>query len=502
MTPRAGVVVDRWELTRLIAIGGMGQVWAAQEKPGGREVALKVLRPEFAGERLFLDRIAAEARNSLDLVHPGIARTYAHGEIDGLGYIVMELVPGEPLSTILARERVLSRRLVLDVVAQTADALATAHEAGVVHRDIKPANLILGPGGRVVLTDFGISLAANQAPMTAAGMVMGTAQYLPPEQAMGRPATGAGDVYALGIIAYESLVGKRPFTGQTQVDIAFAHVTEPVPPLPETIDAPVRELVEQMLEKEPARRPSPASEVATRARELGAAIAPDDGWDPVEPRRARRRRGGSHAGESDAPAIITRRPRPPKPRVPRPAQPAVPAAAPPSTPAVGAPARAPETTTVPRVAAAAPAAPAAPPPVIPPAHDPRPSDASVVPTPDWQPVRVRTRGDLPAPSPDARRAQDAAAPEAPPTTSAGTRYDGERAVRVPSPTRVPSAARVPSPTRARPDTKVPSGWIVAALIVLAAAIVTLAILVAGNLGQSAASAGTSGVASTSIGGVQ
>lgn len=337
MTPRAGVVIGRWELTRLIAVGGMGQVWAAQEKPGGREVAVKVLRPEFAGERLFLDRIAAEARNSLNLVHPGIARTYAHGELDGLGYIVMELVPGEPLSTILARERVLARRLVLDIMAQTADALSAAHNAGVVHRDIKPANLILGPGGRVVLTDFGISLAANQAPMTAAGMVMGTAQYLPPEQAMGRAATGAGDLYALGIIAYESLVGKRPFTGATQVDIAFAHVTEPVPPLPETIDPRIRTLVEGLLEKEPTRRPAPAAHVAARARELATQIQPDGAWDisqpksgsivDDEPRRAgRRRRHATHAagaGISDeldadvAPTITTGRPRPPQPRLPR-----------------------------------------------------------------------------------------------------------------------------------------------------------------------------------------
>ncbi|WP_454299672.1 serine/threonine-protein kinase [Salana multivorans] len=244
----------------------------------------------------------------------------------------MELVPGEPLSTILARERVLARRLVLDIMAQTADALSAAHNAGVVHRDIKPANLILGPGGRVVLTDFGISLAANQAPMTAAGMVMGTAQYLPPEQAMGRAATGAGDLYALGIIAYESLVGKRPFTGATQVDIAFAHVTDPVPPLPATIDERVRTLVEGLLEKEPTRRPSPAAHVAARgSRARGAGRArrrlghlpaqvrlaqrgrraatrrpPSSSCDPRRRhghlRRARRRRGPHHHHRPPAPA--------------------------------------------------------------------------------------------------------------------------------------------------------------------------------------------------------
>ncbi|WP_108718659.1 serine/threonine-protein kinase [Miniimonas sp. S16] len=280
MTPRAGVILDgRWELTRRIAVGGMGEVWAATEVHTGREVAAKVLRPEFAGERLFLDRIAAEARNSADLDHPGIARTYAHGEVGGLGYLVMQLVEGEPLSAVLARERTLSPRAVLDVVAQTAQALAVAHRAQVVHRDIKPANLLIGPDGAITLTDFGISLGANQAPMTAAGMVMGTAQYLPPEQAMGRPATGAGDLYALGIIAYEALVGHRPFTGTTQVDIAFAHVTEPLPPLPGRFDLPLRSLVEQMLAKDPADRPASADEVAARARALLADL--DSAWDPT-----------------------------------------------------------------------------------------------------------------------------------------------------------------------------------------------------------------------------
>lgn len=278
MTPRAGVRLDgRYELTKQIAVGGMGQVWAGIELTSRRQVAIKVLRPEFAGEQLFLDRIAAEARNSHVLEHPGIARTYDHGVVDGLGYLVMEFVYGEPLSEVLTREGTLGPRRVLDIMAQTSDALAVAHAAGVVHRDIKPANLLISGDGAVTITDFGISIAANQAPMTAAGMVMGTAQYLPPEQAMGRPATGAGDIYALGIIAYEALVGHRPFTGATQVDIAFAHVTEQLPPLPGTVDLPIRILVEGMLSKDPADRPASAQRVAARARELLAGHGP---WEP------------------------------------------------------------------------------------------------------------------------------------------------------------------------------------------------------------------------------
>lgn len=280
MIPRTGVLLDgRYELTRRIAVGGMGEVWAATELRTGREVAAKVLRPEFAGEQLFLERIEAEARNSAQLTHPGIAQTYGHGEVDGLGYLVMELIEGEPLSAVLAREKTLKPRMLLDILAQTADALAVAHAAGVVHRDIKPANLLIEPDGCVKLTDFGISLGTNQAPMTAAGMVMGTAQYLPPEQAMGKPATGAGDIYALGIIAYESLVGRRPYTGATQVDIAFAHVTEDLPPLPAYVDAPLRQLVESMLAKDPLERPKDAAAVASAARVMIATL--DAGaWDP------------------------------------------------------------------------------------------------------------------------------------------------------------------------------------------------------------------------------
>ncbi|GMA33109.1 serine/threonine-protein kinase [Litorihabitans aurantiacus] len=316
MTPRAGVVLDgRYELTQRLAIGGMGEVWTAVEVESGQRYAAKVMRPEFAGEKLFLDRIAAEARNSRDLVHPGIARTYDAGVVGGLGYLVMELVEGETLSTVLRREGTLSPRTLLDVLAQTADALAAAHAAGVVHRDIKPGNLLMTADGAVKLTDFGISIGANQAPMTDAGMVMGTAQYLPPEQAMGRPATGAGDVYALGIIAYEALAGRRPFTGATQVDIAFAHVTEPLPALPAHVDPALRALVEQMLAKDPADRPASAAVVAERARALRSDL--DAGtWDPARVRGAWRlptlalRRGGRGAaadGSGDANASTAAR---------------------------------------------------------------------------------------------------------------------------------------------------------------------------------------------------
>lgn len=300
MIPAKGLRLgDRYDLRERIAIGGMGEVWIAWDDHLHRNVAAKVLRAEFVGESLFLDRLRAEARNAAGLSHQNIAAMYDYGEADGSGYLIMEYVPGEPLSELLAREGTLTPDQVLPILAQTARGLHAAHRAGVVHRDIKPANLLLTPDGYVKLTDFGISLGSNQAPMTAAGMVMGTAQYLPPEQAMGRPATAAGDIYGLGVVAYEVLVGRRPFTGKTQVDIAFAHVNKPVPAMPESIDARVRAVVEQMLAKDPEQRPRSAASLARSLEEL-ARLLHVDVEPPDTPSRAEAIRTAGAAGASDS----------------------------------------------------------------------------------------------------------------------------------------------------------------------------------------------------------
>jgi eukaryotic-like serine/threonine-protein kinase len=259
MTPRTGLVLGgRYELTTRIAVGGMGEVWQALDRRLGRTVAAKVLRPELVGDELFLARLRTEARNTAGLQHQNVAMLLDHGEQEGSGYLVMELVLGETLADRLDREGTLAAADLVPLLVQACRGLHAAHTSGVVHRDVKPANLMITPDGTVKLTDFGISLGANQAPMTSAGMVMGTAQYLPPEQAMGRAATPAGDVYALGVMAYECLAGHRPYTGSTQVDIAFAHVNQPLPPLPASVPAPVAAVVERMLAKDPAKRPASA----------------------------------------------------------------------------------------------------------------------------------------------------------------------------------------------------------------------------------------------------
>lgn len=263
MKTASGVLLgERYRLVRQIAVGGMGEVWEGYDDALARPVAVKVLRSEFAGDRGFLERFRTEARNSASLSHPNIAQLFDYGEQEGSGFLVMELVVGEPLSDLLEREPVLPTRRLLPILAQTARALHAAHLAGVVHRDVKPGNILLGRGGRVKITDFGVSLARNQVTMTATGMVMGTAQYLSPEQAVGKPATPLSDLYSLGIIAYEALVGHRPFTGPTAVDIAVAHVNNPVPPLPASVDKQLAALVIRLLSKEPSARPASGEELA------------------------------------------------------------------------------------------------------------------------------------------------------------------------------------------------------------------------------------------------
>lgn len=269
MRPTQGVRFGgRYELVSRIAIGGMGEVWEATDHVIGRTVAIKILKDEYMGDPGFLERFRAEARHAALVNHEGIASVFDYGEENGSAFLVMELVPGEALSTILEREGSLSTDKTLDIVAQTAAALQAAHAAGLVHRDIKPGNLLITPDGRVKITDFGIARIADQVPLTATGQVMGTVQYLSPEQASGHPASPATDIYSLGIVAYECLAGKRPFTGESQVAIAMAQINDTPPPLPATIAEPVRNFVMSMIAKKPEDRPATASAVARAATAL------------------------------------------------------------------------------------------------------------------------------------------------------------------------------------------------------------------------------------------
>ena len=269
MRPTSGLTFGgRYQLSSRVAIGGMGEVWQATDLVIGRTVAIKILKDEYLGDPGFLERFRAEARHAALVNHEGIANVFDYGEEDGSAFLVMELVPGEALSTILERERVLSSDRVLDIVAQTASALHAAHSAGLVHRDIKPGNLLITPEGRVKITDFGIARIADQVPLTATGQVMGTVQYLSPEQASGHPASPTTDIYSLGIVAYEALAGRRPFTGESQVAIAMAQINEAPPELPATIAEPVRNLVYSCIAKNPADRPASSAHLGRAAQAL------------------------------------------------------------------------------------------------------------------------------------------------------------------------------------------------------------------------------------------
>ncbi|NUP75825.1 MAG: serine/threonine protein kinase, partial [Sinomonas sp.] len=269
MRPTSGITLGgRYHLESRIAIGGMGEVWNARDEVLGRNVAIKILKEEYAGDTGFLQRFRNEAQHTALLNHSGIANVFDYGEDRGSAYLVMELVPGEPLSAILEREKVLSPDRTLNIMAQTARALAVAHARGLVHRDIKPGNLLITPDNRVKVTDFGIARLADQVPLTQTGQVMGTAQYLAPEQATGQQATGSSDIYSLGVIGYESLTGHRPFSGESQIAIALAQVNDAPPPLPEQIPPPVRALLMSMLSKDPRNRPANAIKLAEAAEAI------------------------------------------------------------------------------------------------------------------------------------------------------------------------------------------------------------------------------------------
>ncbi|WP_370011001.1 protein kinase [Nocardiopsis sp. LDBS0036] len=273
------VLSDRYRLEEQVGSGGMGTVWKATDTLLNRPVAVKLLHPSQMAEPTARERFRTEGRITAGLSHPGIAQVYDYGEENGRAFLIMELVVGEPLSQVLREQGHLSADQTLDFVYQAAKALAAAHARGVVHRDIKPGNLLVTPDGQLKLTDFGIARGDMSVTLTQTGMVMGTAQYISPEQASGRPATSSSDLYALGVVAYECLAGTPPFTGDTPVALALAHTRDEPPELPEDVPDDVNHLVSSLLLKEPEERPASASEVAHTA----AVIRSNAGTGPPTP---------------------------------------------------------------------------------------------------------------------------------------------------------------------------------------------------------------------------
>lgn len=274
------VLSDRYRLLRLIATGGMGQVWEADDAVLDRRVAVKILKPEFSSDPEFVERFRSEAKVTARISHPGIATVYDYGQVadpasgSPLSYLVMELVAGEPLSDVLAREGSLPLRHTLDMLEQTGRALNAAHAIGLVHRDVKPGNILITPTGQVKLTDFGIAKSMGASAVTQTGMVVGTAQYICPEQAMGHETTPAGDVYSLAVVGYECLAGRRPFVADSPVSIAMMHVRDTPPPLPNPVPEPVRRVLFAAMSKEPTRRYPDGGAFADAVADLRAGREP------------------------------------------------------------------------------------------------------------------------------------------------------------------------------------------------------------------------------------
>ncbi len=256
------VLGERYRLESQIAVGGMGDVWAAVDLVLGRTVAAKIMHPSAIDEQLFAQRFRAEARHTARLSHPNIATLFDYGEDAHLAYLIMELVDGQPLSAALRAQPRPPASTVRSIIGQAALALAAAHQAGVVHRDVKPANVLIRPDGQVKLTDFGISRALDGSGQTRTGEILGTPHYLSPEQALGEPATPASDIYSLGVIAHEMLSGTKPFDRGTPVATALSHVNEPPPPLPADVEHDLATLVRQCLAKDPGQRPASAAAIA------------------------------------------------------------------------------------------------------------------------------------------------------------------------------------------------------------------------------------------------
>jgi serine/threonine-protein kinase len=226
MPPDTRVFANRYELGEEIGRGGMADVYLAHDRLLDRRVAVKVLSPQFASDPTNVERFRREAQAAAGLNHPHVVAVYDWGEEDDTSFIVMEYVPGQTLSEVIQSYSPLAPVHAARIAAEIADALSFAHAHGVVHRDVKPGNVLITPQGQVKVTDFGIARAESGEPLTKTGAVLGTATYFSPEQAQGYQVDGRTDVYALGVVLYEMVTGRPPFTAESPVAVAMKHVRE------------------------------------------------------------------------------------------------------------------------------------------------------------------------------------------------------------------------------------------------------------------------------------
>ena len=271
------IVNNRYSIVRTLGAGGMAKVYLAHDEVLDRDVALKVLREQFAEDEEFVERFKREASSAASLSHPNIVQVYDRGKTeDGSSYIAMEYVPGGTLKERISSSGPLEPGVAASLASQIAEALGAAHERGIVHRDIKPQNVLLTAVGDAKVADFGIARAASAATISQTSVVLGTASYMSPERALGEPATPESDLYSLGVVLYEMLTGNLPYTAENPVAVSMKHVTEPLRPpadvnprIPEGLNA----LVVKLLAKDPEARYADAAELVESLRRVTDALA-------------------------------------------------------------------------------------------------------------------------------------------------------------------------------------------------------------------------------------
>ena len=305
MTEVAGntLVDGRYRILRRIGSGGMADVYCAEDSHLGRQVAIKVLHRRFAQDQEFVERFRREAKSAAGLNHPNVVGVFDRGEHEGTYYIAMEFLTGRTLKDIVTAEAPLPQERVIDIGTQILEAAGFAHRHGVIHRDFKPHNVIVDELGHAKVTDFGIA-RAGASEMTETGSIMGTAQYLSPEQAQGHAVTATSDIYSIGVMLYEMLAGRLPFEGDSAVAVALKHLSEQPPPISQwrpDVHPALEAVVMAALAKDPAQRWQSAEDLAAALEAARAQIEAghNGGQDtaafaPI--RDARRRRHGRDAG--------------------------------------------------------------------------------------------------------------------------------------------------------------------------------------------------------------
>jgi eukaryotic-like serine/threonine-protein kinase len=276
------LVDSRYRIVRRIGSGGMADVYCAEDTHLGRQVALKVLHRRFAQDQEFVERFRREASSAAGLQHPNVVSVFDRGRHDGTYYIAMEHLPGRTLKEIVETEAPLAQERVVDFGLQILQAAGFAHRHGVIHRDFKPHNVIVDDHGHAKVTDFGIA-RAGASEMTETGSIMGTAQYLSPEQAQGHAVTATSDLYSIGVMLYEMLAGRLPFEGESAVSIALKHLSEapaPISQLRPDVHPALESVVMAALAKDPARRWQTAEDfgeaLAAAGAQLGEVPPPTD----------------------------------------------------------------------------------------------------------------------------------------------------------------------------------------------------------------------------------